>query len=86
MIIARNFERHFKEWRHEYGMRCLGIKNTDEFVNITRFEDAIALNDKIQKMSATSYVVSPSIRPSFIHPIPITHIISLLPHVVALCC
>jgi len=50
----RAFERHFKEWRHAYGMRCLGIKNGDEFVNITKMEDAVALNEKLQKMQAIS--------------------------------
>jgi len=45
----RAFERHFKEWRHAYGMRCLGIPNTKHFMNITKFEDAKALWEKIQK-------------------------------------
>lgn len=49
----RNFERHFKEWRHVYGLKCLGItQHLDEFVNVIRFEDAVALNDKIQRREA----------------------------------
>lgn len=31
----RAFERHFKEWRHQHGMRCLGIPNTKNFNEIT---------------------------------------------------
>lgn len=44
----RAWERHFTEWRHTYGMRCLGIPNTREFRNITTFEDAMALHNKVQ--------------------------------------
>jgi splicing factor 3A subunit 3 len=43
----RSFRRHFREWRHAYGMRCLGIPNTDHFYNITSFKDAIALHKKL---------------------------------------
>jgi splicing factor 3A subunit 3 len=50
----RAFERHFTEWRHTYGMRCLGIQMSPHFMNITKFEDAIALNEKIQKKNAVS--------------------------------
>lgn len=45
----RAYERHFSEWRHTYGMRCLGIPNTKDFLHITKFEDAIALHEKIEK-------------------------------------
>ncbi|KAL4204832.1 hypothetical protein AMTRI_Chr01g111730 [Amborella trichopoda] len=31
----RAFERHFKEWRHQHGMRCFGIPNTKNFNEIT---------------------------------------------------
>lgn len=34
----RAFERHFKEWRHQHGMRCLGIPNTKNFNEITSIE------------------------------------------------
>lgn len=44
----RAWERHFTEWRHTYGMRCLGIPNTKEFRNITTFEDAMAVFQKVQ--------------------------------------
>ena len=36
------FQRHFAEWRHAHGMRCLGIPNTAHFANVTLIEDAIA--------------------------------------------
>lgn len=42
------FQRHFSEWRHAHGMRCLGIPNTAHFANITAIADAIALWDKIK--------------------------------------
>lgn len=50
----RAYERHFTEWRHAYGMRCLGIPNTNHFRHVTRFEDAIALHEKLEKIKATS--------------------------------
>ncbi|WAR08983.1 SF3A3-like protein [Mya arenaria] len=34
------FQRHFAEWRHAHGMRCLGIPNTAHFAN-EEFEDSI---------------------------------------------
>ncbi|KAI4384841.1 hypothetical protein MLD38_002942 [Melastoma candidum] len=36
----RAFERHFKEWRHQHGMRCLGIPNTKNFNEITSIKEA----------------------------------------------
>ncbi|MCL7027487.1 hypothetical protein MKW94_001726, partial [Papaver nudicaule] len=44
----RAFERHFKEFRHQHGMRCLGIPNTKNFNEITSIEEAKALWEKIQ--------------------------------------
>jgi len=49
----RAYEKHFKEWRHAYGMRCLGIPNTKEFMNITKFEEALTLWRKMQEYDAT---------------------------------
>ncbi|RKP28030.1 hypothetical protein SYNPS1DRAFT_11806, partial [Syncephalis pseudoplumigaleata] len=43
------FERHFQEWRHAHGMRCLGIPNTKHFQEITLIEDAFALWEKLKK-------------------------------------
>ncbi|KAJ7959329.1 Splicing factor 3A subunit 3 [Quillaja saponaria] len=45
----RAFERHFKEWRHQHGMRCLGIPNTKNFNEITSIEEAQELWKKIQE-------------------------------------
>ncbi|PFH33792.1 putative splicesome-associated protein [Besnoitia besnoiti] len=45
----RAFERHFMEWRHAFGMRCLRIPNTTHFKEITKIEDAIKLYEKLKK-------------------------------------
>ncbi|KAL2921870.1 Splicing factor SF3a60-like protein, partial [Bienertia sinuspersici] len=45
----RAFERHFKEWRHQHGMRCLGIPNTKNFNEITSIQDAKNLWERIQQ-------------------------------------
>merc|ERR1711976_597411 len=45
----RAFERHFQEWRHAYGMRCLKIPNTSHFKEITNIEDAITLYEKLKR-------------------------------------
>uniref|UniRef100_A0A7S2W3N3 Matrin-type domain-containing protein n=1 Tax=Rhizochromulina marina TaxID=1034831 RepID=A0A7S2W3N3_9STRA len=44
----RAFDRHFQEWRHAHGMRCLGIPNTKHFHDITLIEDAINLYEKLK--------------------------------------
>ncbi|VDN59138.1 unnamed protein product [Dracunculus medinensis] len=43
------FQRHFNEWRHSHGMRCLGIPNTAHFANITKIKDAVDLWGKIRR-------------------------------------
>ncbi|CAN4085746.1 unnamed protein product [Withania somnifera] len=45
----RAYERHFKEWRHQHGMRCLGIPNTKNFNEITSIEEAKLLWERIQE-------------------------------------
>uniref|UniRef100_A0A0K8R5M6 Putative splicing factor 3a subunit 3 n=1 Tax=Ixodes ricinus TaxID=34613 RepID=A0A0K8R5M6_IXORI len=45
----RAYERHFKEFRHQHGMRCLGIPNTKNFNEITSIPDAKQLWEKIQE-------------------------------------
>lgn len=42
------FERHFQEWRHAFGMRCLKIPNTIHFKEVTKIEDALALYEKVK--------------------------------------
>jgi len=44
----RNFEKHFTESRHAYGMRCLGIPNTKHFHGVTKIEDAQELWSKLK--------------------------------------
>ncbi|GAA6027072.1 hypothetical protein JCM8097_006089 [Rhodosporidiobolus ruineniae] len=45
----KNFERHFQESRHAFGMRALGLPNTKHFHEITRIEDALALAEKLKQ-------------------------------------
>ncbi|ORX89740.1 hypothetical protein K493DRAFT_305538 [Basidiobolus meristosporus CBS 931.73] len=47
------FDRHFQEWRHAHGMRCLGIPNTRHFHDITLIEDAYALWDRLKASNKT---------------------------------
>ena len=49
----RPFERHFQEWRHSYGMKCLGIPNTKPFQGITLIEDAYTLWAKLKAEEGT---------------------------------
>lgn len=44
----RAFDRHFQEWKHAHGMRCLGVPNTKHFHDITLIEDVLALYAKIK--------------------------------------
>lgn len=41
-IYRKNFERHFQESRHAFGMRALGLPNTKHFHEITKIEDALS--------------------------------------------
>jgi splicing factor 3A subunit 3 len=43
------YEKHFQEWRHAFGMRCLNIPNTKHFHDVTKINDAIALWNKLRK-------------------------------------
>jgi len=49
----RPFERHFQEWRHAYGMKCLNIPNTKPFQGITLIEDAYTLWAKLKAEQGT---------------------------------
>lgn len=42
------FDRHFQEWKHSYGMRCLGVPNTKHFHDITNIDDVLTLYHKIK--------------------------------------
>ncbi|KAK9814485.1 hypothetical protein WJX72_006646 [[Myrmecia] bisecta] len=45
----RAFERHFKEYRHQNGMRALGIPNNKNFYEVTKIADAQALWKNMQE-------------------------------------
>jgi len=45
----RAFEKHFKEARHQHGMRCLGIPNNKVFAEITKIDDALKLWKTLQE-------------------------------------
>ncbi|RCH97652.1 hypothetical protein CU097_014899 [Rhizopus azygosporus] len=47
------FDKHFQEWRHAHGMRCLGIPNTRQFHEITKIADAYALYEKQKREGMT---------------------------------
>ncbi|NWR09519.1 SF3A3 factor, partial [Paradoxornis webbianus] len=47
------FQRHFAEWRHAHGMRCLGIPNTAHFANVAQIEDAVSLWAKLKQQKAS---------------------------------
>ena len=48
----RAYERHFREPRHQHGMRCLNIPNTKAFLEVTTIADALALHKAIQERGA----------------------------------
>lgn len=64
MWLVRNFDRHFQEWRHAHGMRCLGIPNTKHFHDIiliqvrnsTHTDRGIGVTDPLNINLASSYV------------------------------
>ncbi|OVA08456.1 protein of unknown function DUF3449 [Macleaya cordata] len=45
----RDFERHFREGRHQRGMFCLGIPNNKNFNEITSIKEAKLLWERIQE-------------------------------------
>lgn len=44
----RAFDKHFNEYRHTHGLRCLGITNTTLFREITKIDEAQRLWDKLE--------------------------------------
>jgi splicing factor 3A subunit 3 len=44
----RAFDKHFNEYRHIHGLRCLGITNTTLFREITRIDEAQRLWEKLE--------------------------------------
>lgn len=45
----KNYEKHFTEGKHSYGMKCLGVPNTAHFFDMTSIEDVVRLHEKIRK-------------------------------------
>ncbi|KXZ48869.1 hypothetical protein GPECTOR_25g454 [Gonium pectorale] len=45
----RAYEKHFKEYRHQNGMRALGIPNNKMFYEVTKIDDALQLWRSIQE-------------------------------------
>ncbi|ANQ07524.1 Splicesome-associated protein [Plasmodium coatneyi] len=45
------FEKHFYEWRHSFGMKCLNIPNTLHFKEITKIDDALNLYERLKKQT-----------------------------------
>ena len=45
----RAFDKHFTEPRHTWGLKALGIKNSNLFREITTIDDAVKLSEKIEK-------------------------------------
>jgi len=44
----RNFEKHFSEAKHAFGMKCLGIPNTKHFHGVVKMADAKQLWEKLR--------------------------------------
>jgi splicing factor 3A subunit 3 len=44
----RAFEKHFQEWRHQYGLKCLRLESNKAFNEITSIQDAIELDKKLR--------------------------------------
>ena len=57
----RAFERHFKEWRHQNGMRALGIPNTKNFFEVTQMKDALELWASIRVRARRMHARLPSL-------------------------
>lgn len=51
----RAFEKHFKEWRHQNGMRAMGIPNNKMFYEVTKIDDALSLWRTIQERARGSW-------------------------------
>lgn len=51
----RAYERHFREARHQHGMRCLKVPNTKAFLEVTKIEDAVALAKHVEDIKELSW-------------------------------
>lgn len=46
----RAFDRHFQEYRHSHGMKCLRLENTKEFHHVTKIQDALELDKRLKEL------------------------------------
>lgn len=51
----RAYERHFREQRHQHGMRCLKIPMSKAFLEVTTIEDALKLHDALKTRQVGSW-------------------------------
>jgi splicing factor 3A subunit 3 len=51
----RAYERHFREWRHQHGLRCLGIQPSDAFLEVTSIDEALRLHKHLQEQQRKSF-------------------------------
>jgi splicing factor 3A subunit 3 len=51
----RAFEKHFEEFRHQNGMKLLGLPNTAHFFEIVRIKDAVELHRKLEADKARAW-------------------------------
>lgn len=49
---TRAYYQHFREWRHTYFLKALGIPNSEHFVNVAKVDDARALHARLQRDQA----------------------------------
>jgi len=46
----RAFDKHFQEWRHSHGMKCLRLENGKEFHHVTKIQDALELDKRLKEL------------------------------------
>jgi len=51
----RAYERHFREPRHQHGMRCLKVPNSKAFLEVTTIAEALALHKAITERGAGAF-------------------------------
>ena len=48
------YREHFSQWRHAWGMKCLGVPNVKEFWHVTRMDEVKALWEKMKQQDRQS--------------------------------
>lgn len=51
----RAYERHFREPKHQHGLRCLKIPNSKAFLEVTTIKDAVALAAALAEKGARAF-------------------------------